>query len=388
MKRLFGPLALGLATLLAACGGGSASPASSPAAPATSTAAAPASAAGGASAKPAGSGATASAAASGAASADSLDAVKAEAQKNGGKVVWYESIEQDQGEKVLEAFKQDYPFMTGAKFVSVVSGNRVAKVTQESMAKGPTADVDFGNAATLSNFYNQGFVNTVDWQALGVKTSPELTPTNYMVAVTAPYYVILYNTQKVSEADAPKSLQDLMDPKWKGGRIGLWARPQVFVTMAATWGEQQTVDFVTKLSKTQKPKIYDSNFTIAQDVGAGNIDVAVTTYHTTLPTQQKGAPVKVVTLDPTPINPLYGYSLKYGQNPAGGKLLLSWLAGPKGAKVYEDVSGRGNPFLEETKTGQMLKSVKTIDWPIDTQIKQADMLNNLEAQLTKIQKEQ
>ena len=126
MKRLFGPLALGLATVLAACGG-SAAPASSPAAPATSTAAAPASAAAGASAKPAGSAAAKPAgcgAASGAASADSLDAVKAEAQKNGGKVVWYESIEQDQGEKVLDAFKQDYPFMTGAKFVSVVSGQQ------------------------------------------------------------------------------------------------------------------------------------------------------------------------------------------------------------------------------------------------------------------------
>lgn len=375
MRRVLG-LGFGLVLVLAACGGESA-PASSAAA-ASPSAAAPAS-------KPAAAPAGASAAASG--GSDSLEAVKADAQKNGGKVVWYESIEQDQGEKILEQFKADYPFMSGAKFVSVVSGNRVAKVTQESTAKGPTADVDFGNVSTIASFNDKGFVSPVDWQALGVKTSPQLTPTNYLVAVTAPFYVLLYNTQKVQAADAPKSLQDLLDPKWKG-RIGLWARPAGFVTQAAAWGDQQTTDFVKKLATTQKPRLYDSNFTIAQDVGSGNIDVAFTTYHTTLPTQEKGAPVKVVNLDPTPIQPLYGYLLKYGQNPAGGKLLLSWLAGAKGAKTYEDVSGRGNPFLTETKTGQMLKNTKTADWPVDVQVKDAERLNALEAQLTKIQKEQ
>ena len=29
-------------------------------------------------------------------------------------------------------------------------------------------------------------------------------------------YLIIYNTQKVTAADAPKSWKDLLDPKWKG----------------------------------------------------------------------------------------------------------------------------------------------------------------------------
>src|SRR5579884_2109100 len=164
-----------------------------------------------------------------------LEDLKAQAQKEGGKVLWYDSVEQDQGDKIIEQFKADYPFMSGAKFVSVVSGQRVARITQESSAKGPTADVDFGNAQTITDFKNKGFVESVDWQSLGIKTSPQLAPNDYLLAVTAPFYVIAYNSNKV-KADY----------------------------------------FAKKLASQQNVRLYDSNFTIAQDIGAGNIDVALT----------------------------------------------------------------------------------------------------------------
>ena len=364
-------MAVGL--LLAACGGGSAAPASSPAS--TSAAAA----------KPAGSVAAGGSAAA-AAGGDSLEAVKAQAQKEGGKVLWYDSIEQDQGDQIIAQFKADYPFMTGAKFLSVVSGDRFARITQESSAHGPTADVDFEDAASASDFNSKGFLNTVDWGALGIKTSPEMTPTNYLLAITAPYYVFYYNTNKVKDADVPKQMEDLLDPKWKG-RLATWARPSGLEDFVAVWGEQQTIDYVKKLA-AQKPHLYDSNFTVAQNVGSGVDDLAFTTYHTSLPTTQKGAPVKVATVNPTPLNVLYGYSLKYGANPAGGKLLLQWLASSKGAQVYEQVSGRGNPYVPETKTAQMLKGMKLATFSVDQEVKDSAHMTQLQGQLTKLLKGQ
>jgi len=375
--------------LLAACGGGAApastAPAGSPATSAAAPASNPAGSAGGATsnapgAKPAASGGAAST------SNDSLAAVKAEAQKAGGKVLWYDSIQQDQGDQITKQFVADYPFMTGAKFLSVVSGDRFARITQESSAHGPTADVDFEDAASASAFYNKGFLNTVDWQALGVKTSPEMTPTNYLVAITAPYYVFFYNTNKVKAADVPKTMDGLLDPKWKG-RIGTWARPSGLEDFVTVWGEQQTIDYVKKLA-AQKPHLYDSNFTVAQNVGSGIDDIAFTTFHTSIPTTQKGAPAKAATVNPTPLNVLYGYSLKYGANPAGGKLLLQWLSGAHGAQVYEQVSGRGNPYVPETKTAQMLKGMKLATFSVAQQVKDSAHLTQLQGQLTKLLKGQ
>jgi len=327
-------------------------------------------------------------AASGAAAAgnDSLEAVKAEAQKAGGKVLWYDSIEQDQGDQITKQFIADYPFMTGAKFLSVVSGDRFARITQESSAHGPTADVDFEDAASAADFNSKGFLNTVDWQALGVKTSPQMTPTDYLVAITAPYYVFYYNTNKVKEADVPKTMEDLLDPKWKG-RIGTWARPSGLEDFVVVWGEQQTIDYVKKLA-AQKPHLYDSNFTVAQNVGSGIDDVAFTTFHTSIPTTQKGAPAKAATVNPTPLNVLYGYSLKYGANAAGGKLLLQWLSGAHGAQVYEDVSGRGNPYVPETKTAQMLKGMQLATFSVEQSVKDSAHMTALQGQLTKLLKGQ
>jgi iron(III) transport system substrate-binding protein len=356
--------------LLAACGGGgAAAPASNPAA----------------AAPPSAGGAAASGSAA-AASDDSLEAVKAQAQKDGGKVLWYDSIEQDQGDQITKEFQKDYPFMTGAKFLNVVSGDRFARITQESQAHGPTADVDFEDAASATDFYNHGFLNTVDWKALGIPTSPQMTPTNYLVAITAPYYVFFYNTNKVKENEVPKTMEDLLDPKWKG-RIGTWARPSGLEDFVAVWGEQQTIDYVKKFA-AQNPHLYDSNFTVAQNVGSGVDDIAFTTYHTSIPTQQKGAPVRAAPVNPTPLNVLFGYSLKYGANPAGGKLLLQWLCCGRGAQVYEQISGRGNPYDPNTKTAQMLKGMQLATFSVDQEVKDSAHLTELQGQLAKILKGQ
>lgn len=312
---------------------------------------------------------------------ETLAEIEAAAAREG-KVVWYDSLSQEMGDKIIQEFQKDYPMVREAKYVEVPSGQKVARVQQESQAGGPTADVDFGNPATAEKYYKQGFVREIDWQALGVEISPELTPTSYMVAVAAPIYGILYNTTRVSEAEVPRSFDDLLNPKWKG-RIGTWARAGGFRNLSATWGDQPVREYVSKFAELQ-PRLYDSNFTVAQAVGAGEIDLAYTIYHTTLPTIQRGAPVKWVYLDPTPMDVLYGFVLRYGENPNAGKLLLKWLASPKGADVYEEVAGRGNPFIPESKTARTLAAVRPVTNPVDVQIRDADRLNQLEDELGRI----
>ena len=351
--------------LLAACGGS--------AAPATSTAPA---------ASPPASKPAAAASGPAAAGKDSYETVKAAAEKEG-KVLWYDSLAQEQGDKIIKAFAADNPFIKEAKYLEVPSGQRVARVTQESRAGGPTADVDFMSAAGTVGYFNQGFLTDVDWKALGVKTSPQMTPTSYMLAATAAMYGIYYNTKNVTEVDSPKSMDDLLNPKWQG-QIATWSRIGAMLdNYYVAWGEDKVRDYGAKFAQ-QKPKLYDSNFTVAQAIGSGEVNVGFTTYHTTLPTTAKGAPVKWNTLDPVPVSPLYGYVLKYGQYPNAAKLLLLWLSQPKGAQVYEDVSGRGNPFIPETKMAKVVGNAKTALVPPDVAVKEADKINKLAGDIEKL----
>lgn len=310
------------------------------------------------------------------ASAQTLDEVKAAAAKEG-KVVWYDSLPRAQGDAILAAFQKAFPAIKSVEYLEVPGAAKTARITQESRAGGPTADVTLDGAAAGMRHAGSGFLHKVDWKALGVETSKERTPNEYMVAVTAPMFGILYNTNKVKDNEAPKSFDELADAKW-AGRVGTWSRAIGFVIVAADMGEEKTTALVGKFSAL-KPKLFRSTYAAAQSVGAGEVDLIFGIHHTALPTIEKGAPVKWRFLEPVPVSALYGVLLKHGKNPNAGKLLLAWLGSKEGALAYEKVAKRGNPFIAETETSKMLKGRKLAMFDVDTEVAKAKWYNDLEA---------
>ena len=316
------------------------------------------------------------AAMAGAAAAQTLDEVKAAAAKEG-KVVWYDSLPRAEGDAILAEFQKAFPFIKSAEYLEVPGAAKTARITQESRAGGPTADVTLDGPASGMRHAASGFLLAVDWKALGVEMSKERTPNEYLIAITTPLFGVLYNTDKVKESEAPKTYADLVDPKWTG-RVGTWSRAIGFVILAADWGEDKTTDLVKKFSAL-KPKLYRSTYAAAQSVGAGEVDLIYGIYHTSVPTIEKGAPVKWVFLEPVPVGPLYGVLLKHGRNPNAGKLLLAWLGSTEGALVYEKVSKRGNPFIPATETAKLLAGKKISMFDTKTEVEKADWYNDLEA---------
>jgi len=315
------------------------------------------------------------------AKAESRDDIIAAAKKEGA-ILWYDSLPRDQGEAILRDFQKEYPFVTDIEYLEVPGSQKIARITQESRAGGPTADVVINNAAGQKEHYDNGFLLDVDWAALGVKTSPAMTPTPYMIATAVSIYGLLYNTDKLSADEAPKSWDELVDPEWKG-RIGPWARALGLVQFETVWGQEKTEEYVKAFAKLD-PKLYRSTYTIAQSVGAGEIDLAFTIYHTALPTVDKGAPVKFVFLDPTPVSVLYASPLKYGEHPNVAKLFLAWLSTKNGALSYEAVAKRGNYLVPETETAKMLEGRTLAVDPAEEEIAQAAHINEMEGKYARI----
>jgi iron(III) transport system substrate-binding protein len=310
------------------------------------------------------------------AAAQTLDEVKAAAAKEG-KVVWYDSLPRAEGDAILAEFQKAFPFVKSVEYLEVPGAAKTARITQESRAGGPTADVTLDGAAAGMRHASSGFLHAVDWKALGVEMSKERTPNEYMVAITAPLFGILYNTNKVKDDEAPKTFDELADAKWSG-RVGTWSRAIGFVILAADLGEEKTTSLVEKFSAL-KPKLFRSTYAAAQSVGAGEVDIIYGIHHTALPTIAKGAPVKWRFLEPVPVSALYGVLLKHGRNPNAGKLLLAWLGSKEGALAYEKVAKRGNPFIAETETSKMLKGRKISMFDTKTEVEKAKWYNDLEA---------
>jgi iron(III) transport system substrate-binding protein len=115
--------------------------------------------------------------------------------------------------------------------------------------------------------------------------------------------VILVNTEKVPEAERPKSIFDLADPKWKG-QTGI-AKPLHGSTathaacLFAALGEEKAKEFFHNL-KSNDTQILSGNKQVALSVSAGKIAFGLTDTDDAIIEVEKGMPVAIVYPDQEP----------------------------------------------------------------------------------------
>ena len=107
------------------------------------------------------------------------------------------------------------------------------------------------------------------------------SPDEKWVGISGRARTVVYNTERLSEADLPDSMWGFTDPKWRG-RIG-WAPTnasfQVMVTgMRALWGEEKTHQWLEGI-QANEPKVYPKNTPIVGAAGAGEIDVGFVNHY-------------------------------------------------------------------------------------------------------------
>ncbi len=93
--------------------------------------------------------------------------------------------------------------------------------------------------------------------------------------------VVVYNSEKLDEADLPATIEGFTDPGWKG-RLG-WAPTngsfQAMVTaMRQVWGEDRTRAWLEGIIANE-PVVYPKNTPIVEAVGAGEIDAGFVNHY-------------------------------------------------------------------------------------------------------------
>ncbi|MBA2413218.1 MAG: ABC transporter substrate-binding protein [Burkholderiaceae bacterium] len=296
-------------------------------------------------------------AALGQASAQSLTEL-AKAAESKPPVTWYESSPSEQTDKVINAFNKKYPGVK-VRHTRLIGGNELAvRAVQEMQARGYTGDVLTGGADHTWQLKERGYLESVNWASLGVPKT--LTPSPYIMATAASVYVVLWNTNKVKDAEAPTTWEEVLSPKWTN-RMGSWVRAAAFSQLAATQGPDTALKQLNRYVAL-KPMLFKSTFPLAQAVGSGEVDLGIGFYHSTLPPMNAGAPIKMRALDIVPMHIIYSAISKNARNAQGARVFLAWLATEEGALAYEDATGRGNPLLEKTKTAQFIKGKKLSEW--------------------------
>ena len=107
------------------------------------------------------------------------------------------------------------------------------------------------------------------------------SPDGRWVGTSGRARTLVYNSEKLTEADLPDDIRDLTDPKWKG-RLG-WAPTngsfQAMVTaMRSRWGEDATREWLEGM-QANEPTAYPNNTSQVAAAAAGEIDVGLVNHY-------------------------------------------------------------------------------------------------------------
>jgi iron(III) transport system substrate-binding protein len=190
-----------------------------------------------------------------------------------------------------------------------------------------------------------------------------------------------YNKKTMSANDVPKKWEDLLDPKWKDGKLGVSTATHHFARLAVgAWGEEKTTKFVKDIV-SQKPVLGRLN-ELYNRLLLGEISVAVTLTDSSINEARKtGAPVVFAEAIQPVISPAYQAGvLKGASHPSTAHLFAIFLTSHEAQDVWEKYNGQTSAFVPGTNTYKFLKGKKALFMTQD----QAQTVDRLARQYGKI----
>ena len=251
------------------------------------------------------------------------------------QMVVYSSADQEYGEVVL----QELQAALGKKVTAIFDAEAAKTVGLErrlvAEKSKPKADL----------FWNSEFLRTYRLGKQGV-LAPIAVDKSFGVpiSVIAPHSVgvgirgrvIAVHAALVKEADRPKRLEDLADPRFKG-KVAI-ARPLFgttsthFAALHAQWGAAKFTAFLQALKKNDVA-ILPGNGDVRDAVAAGRMAVGLTDTDDAIGAIKRGQPLAMVFPDQDSTGAFGIYMtvalVKGGPNPAGAQKLLEYLVSEK-----------------------------------------------------------
>lgn len=278
-----------------------------------------------------------------------------------------------QHKNLTEAWGKAFQDETGIE-VQVRYGNDSsmgAQIVEEGSAS--PADVFLTeNSPAMTTVERAGLLAPVDAGTVD-QVLPQYVPsTKDWVGIAARSTVLVYNPSKISEADLPKSLMDLADPKYAGqwGAAAGGADFQAIVSaVLAEEGEAKTEAWLQALKANAK--VYQNNIATMKAVNAGQSAMGVI-YHyywyrdqaleksssgnTKLHYFKNEDPGAFVSLSG-------GGVLKTSKHAADAQKFLAFVTGPKGQEILRTTDVKEYAVAKGAHSDPALPSLESLQAP-------------------------
>jgi ABC-type Fe3+ transport system substrate-binding protein len=291
-----------------------------------------------------------------------IDAARAEGQLT---LVWGEgTIGGTNGvRRIAEGLNREYGLNLNVQFTPGPSmANMMTKLTEESQAdRRASTDVMVGYSNHMAALSQAGALTPVDWLAWAphVRNPEQVAPNGVAVTFQTSFAGITYNTQRVSGDEIPRSLQDLLQPRYKG-RIASTPYGANFDYLATdeVWGEQRTMDFLTRFADqiaglircNESDRLASGEFELfALDCSQSNAYEA----------HSRGAPIDIVIpSDAALLIPLYVAVPRTAAHPNAGRLWVDYIVSREVQELLAETDFMDSHLLEGSKTAKQLEQLR------------------------------
>ncbi len=285
-------------------------------------------------------------------------------------IVVYSSLDREFSEPVLKDYAQRSGVRVLPKFD--VESTKTVGLTNQIIAEARRPRCDL--------FWNNEILNTLRLKQKGLLVPFQPSRAGDLPATfrakdgtwygfAARARVLIVNTKLVAEADRPKGIKDLLDPKWKG-KIGI-AKP-LFGTTAthaaclfASWGDEKAMGYFRDL-KANGVQILSGNKQVAIAAGSGQIAFGLTDTDDAMGEIDAGSPVSIIYPDRQPdgLGTLFIPNtlaiIKGSPHQKEAEALANHLLSPEVESALARGPGAQIPLLKSTNVEARVETPRTV----------------------------
>jgi iron(III) transport system substrate-binding protein len=263
-----------------------------------------------------------------------------EGAKKEGEMVFYTSLSLTDYPKIMPHFEKAYPFIKTNTYRSTPSGVFTRADTE---ARAGRFAVDVIGSAPVEMWQLKQRRLSAPYLSPEQKALPSGShdAEGYWQAFEVTPLVLAFNTKQVSGGDAPRSYQDLLNPKFKG-KMSLGTEEYTwFNILLESMGPKKGVEYMQALAKQDLQMPGSSSVMRVQLMLAGESAIAiaargrrVTEY------KQQGAPIDFRILEPYCAEPNFLALMQRSPHPHAALLFIDWILSEEGQSRLADAAGR------------------------------------------------
>jgi len=227
-----------------------------------------------------------------------------EAAKKEGELVYYTTMTLDQSKVVTDRFEKKYGIK--ATLFRTGGGPLLNKIFTEARGGRYDWDVVVGRGEMALPLIERKLVASYLSPETKMIEEQLVDKQGYWTAYYVNSYVLGWNTKLVKKQDVPKTYEELLNPRWKGGQISLDTEAYGMMEgLKRVWGREKGINYFKRLAALD-PVLKRGNTERVQLVVAGEYPLIIAYNQTLQRMNSRGAPVDWLPLEPsvTQVNPI------------------------------------------------------------------------------------